>query len=141
MSFVDRETFIALLEKLRSDDDAEIVAAAREISRHMDEGDVDWEDLLRKEGGSNDDDEIESDYEYDYDDDDDDDDAGAIEGFEATRSLITHIIEAYDISEATREDLDDYLTDLDDGDFTKSDKRYVEALHARLKAQQPGKDA
>lgn len=146
MSFVDRQTFIDLLEKLRSEDDAEIVAAAREITRHMDEGDVDWEDLLQRQGGASErdaDGEDDSDaYDGNSDDYDDGDDDGddEVEDQESARALIQQMLENFEISDATREDLEDYQSDLDEGDFTKSDLRYVKALHTRLKASQPGKD-
>ena len=45
MPFVDRTTFIDLLEKLRAEDEADVVSAAREIARRMDEGGVTWDQV------------------------------------------------------------------------------------------------
>lgn len=144
MPFVDRTTFIELLDKLRSEDEAEVVAAARDINRRMDEADLSWRDVLAPEQSDEDaleDDDEADDFEDDYDDDEDEDaDEIAFEGDDAKQAvaLIEQILARYELSESTEEDLRDYLTDIAEGEFTEADNRYVQALHTRLKAQQGG---
>ena len=46
MPFVDRTTFIELLEKLRSENEADVVTAAKDVVRRMDEGGVTWDQVL-----------------------------------------------------------------------------------------------
>ena len=144
MPFVDRTTFIELLDKLRSEDEAEVVAAACDINRRMDEADLSWRDVLAPEQSDEDaleDDDEADDFEDDYDDDEDEDaDEIAFEGDDAKQAaaLIEQILARYELSESTEEDLRDYLTDIAEGEFTEADNRYVQALHTRLKAQQGG---
>ena len=144
MPFVDRTTFIELLDKLRSEDEAEVVAAARDINRRMDEADLSWRDVLAPEQSDEDaleDDDEADDFEDDYDDDEDEDaEEIAFEGDDAKQAaaLIEQILARYELSESTEEDLRDYLTDIAEGEFTEADNRYVQALHTRLKAQQGG---
>ncbi|MDJ0684560.1 MAG: hypothetical protein QNJ84_07665 [Alphaproteobacteria bacterium] len=144
MPFVDRTTFIELLDKLRSEDEAEVVAAARDINRRMDEAELSWRDVLAPEQSDQDDleDDDEADDFEDNDDDDEDDfdedDEVAFEGEDAKQAAaqIERILARYELSDTTEEDLRDYLTDIAEGEFTEADNRYVQALHKRLKAQQ-----
>src|SRR5688500_14377814 len=46
MPYLNRDSFIALLDRLGSTDDAEVLASAREIDRRMRASGVSWNDLL-----------------------------------------------------------------------------------------------
>ncbi len=128
MPFVDRTTFIELLEKLRHEDDAEVLAAAKEISRRMDEGGVTWEEVLV--GGAQDDDD-EDGYGYDDADEDNADDAPPADTSGDT-ALIEKLLARDDLSEETREELEDYKEDIAEGEFSAADSRYLQALAKRI---------
>jgi hypothetical protein len=155
MPFMDRDSFIGLLERLGSPDDAEALAAAREIDGRMKEAGISWEDLLvppPPPPGVN---------TYDTPEEDEfveavrtaaaDDDDGPILGpddedeaprrapadparWKDERALIETLLAEHQLSAATRAELKDYRTDIDEGDFTEMDARYLKALAARLGA-------
>ena len=52
MPFIDRPSFIRLLEQLDDEDDDVALAAAREVARRMHDGGVSWDQLLVPEGGA-----------------------------------------------------------------------------------------
>jgi len=126
MPFVDRTTFIELLDKLRHEDDAEILAAVKEINRRMDEGGVSWEEVLV--GGAQDADD-DDDYGDTDEDDLDDAPAGDVSGDSA---LIESLLGRDDLSEETREELEGYKEDIAEGEFSASDSRYLQALAKRI---------
>jgi hypothetical protein len=157
MPFMDRDSFIGLLERLGSPDDAEALAAAREIDGRMKEAGLSWEDLLvppPPPPGVN---------TYDAPDDEDlveavrraaadgDDDDGPLLGpddedeaprrasadperWKEERALIETLLAEHQLSASTRAELKDYRTDIDEGDFSEMDARYLRALAARLGA-------
>jgi hypothetical protein len=137
-----RTSVIALLEKLGSEDDAEVLAAARWVNAKVSEMGVTWEELLVP-----DDDSAVQPVRYaDSDDADDEgsdeaDDAGDVTsgpGFAAVDDTSEDInrIEQMKaipgISDALREELDDYLADIKEKEFTASDRQYLQALQQRL---------
>ena len=173
MPNLDRESFIALLEKLGSDNDQDVLAAARELDARVRAAGVGWTDLLAPADGAeaqDDDDEDDQDHDHEdvYDDDDDedyDDDredhddrddregddedadrAGADAGDDTeerrarpsnaaddeSAALIDRLLNDFDLSEETRQDLLDLRQDIEAGDFTEMDRRYIDALRARL---------
>ncbi|MDP7601971.1 MAG: hypothetical protein QF605_11315, partial [Rhodospirillales bacterium] len=75
---LERDDFIALLEKLNSEDEADVLAAARDINAKMTVAGVTWDDLLMSQGDAStesdysDDDEDEGEAEQSNDDDDSD---------------------------------------------------------------------
>ncbi len=125
MPFLDRPSFIALLQRLdgaaNPDNDADVLAAARDIARRMREGGVAWDDLLVQAPDS-------------------DVAAPSIAGNasfaeadrDAARALIQALLAKDDIGEETAGDLRDLEGDLDRGSFDAGDLRYVRALRARL---------
>lgn len=160
MAYIDRDHFIALLERLGSDRDSDVLEAAREIHRTLHEGGVAWNDLLipdddqadefdeedededddteRQRGRSDDfEDEDDEDYEYEEDDDDDlpDEYEEPVSDTEQDRALIVRILKEFKVTEDTRDDLNDLKDDIDAGVFTQSDRRYLHALLARLEGQ------
>ncbi len=139
---LNRESFIALLEKLRSDDDEEVLTAVRDIKAQMTVAEVNWGELLIPEGGLQD--AVESDFEdvteTDYEDDadmetDEADEAASSPLTEEEEKGALSIIETLldmEISDTTREELEDYKQDITEGEFEQMDLRYPRALHARL---------
>ncbi len=156
MPFMDRDSFIRLLEKLGDPDDAATLAAAREIDQRMAEAGITWDMLLVAPPGTEpeaepeevfDDAGEEGDGDRDEDGDEDeaapgDDDAPAPGGparnsaqlaqDQADLALIEKVLTECEISEETRIDLLDFKQDIADGEFTAMDRKYVQALHARL---------
>lgn len=141
MSELDRDSFLESLEKLLSETDAEVLTAAREIKSQMAEAEVTWDMLLVQAPGDDDDD----DYEVPaYGDDDDEDEEVATgdpvaEGLARTSkstdddlTMIEALLARDDISDETREDLNDYKGDIAEGEFTEADHRYLLSLHQRL---------
>lgn len=174
MPHLDRDSFVALLNQLGSDDDQEALTAARTIHQRVAEAGVTWDQLLlpapsdeddavdheeeideeEVDEGIDDDDEEEDyldDDQIDPDEDDltdSDEDALAEEDDRPTsgrasrsakaaedRSMIDRVLKNYDISPQTREDLEDLKQDLDEGEFTDDDRRYVQALEKRLRGR------
>ncbi|MBT3989498.1 MAG: hypothetical protein HON14_15605 [Rhodospirillaceae bacterium] len=139
---LERDDFIVLLEQLKSDEDADILAAVRDINAKMTVAGVTWDDLLMsQDDAANDyqvddepDDEDSPDDEEDGDEEDDDElnPLSDEEKQEAT-GLISAIGEM-EISEATKQELEEYKDDLEQGEFEQMDLRYLRALKSRLSA-------
>jgi len=126
MPFVNRPSFIALLERLDDPDDAAVVAAAREIGRRLHEAGATWDDLLlAAEDGAPDTGAFVEPATLDRPADAADDDLATIDRLLARPGL----------SEATRQELDDMRADIAGGEFTARDRRYLRDLEARLSKQ------
>jgi hypothetical protein len=118
----DRTGFIALLEQLRQEDDAAVVAAARDIIARMDADGLTWEALI-----------------VDVDDEDDFEDGEdvafvPVSDASGDAELIDNLLARGDLSEDTREELEDYKRDIAEGDFTEADSQYLQALAKRIGA-------
>ena len=141
---LERDDFINLLGQLNSDDDAEILGAVRDLNAKMTVAGMTWDDLLISQGDtaevtlSEDEDSAidQEDEESDIDQedkgsdnleplsDDEKDEAG---------SLIS-AIGGMEISNMTKQELEEYAADIKSGDFEKMDLRYLRALKSRLSA-------
>ncbi len=153
---LDRAQFIELLRTLGEEEDEAVLTAARDIHAKMTVAGVDWDDLLVPEHPDEpeeDDEDYEEDYEDDagFDDEDDDDgdeqdddldDDDDDEDDEEERaltdeekaealSLITRLLDK-GVSADTKEELEEYKQDIDEGEFAAMDLRYLRALHKRL---------
>lgn len=136
----DRETVIGLLEKLGESDDSEALAAARDLHGLISGSGLTWDDLLVPDGDTAAASEAYDD--SDDDDDDDDEEEAVVPEFddevvptgEAADDvkLIERLLERKDISAALREELEGYKEDIKEGEFTASDRQYLEALQKRL---------
>lgn len=129
MSEIDRDSFLESLEKLFSENDEEVLASARSIKEQMDEAGVSWDMLLVQAPGEDDDDD-----DYDNDDDDDEDSgfARAAPAPDDDLAMIEELLSKHEISDETREELEDYKEDIAEGDFTESDHRYLQSLYQRV---------
>jgi hypothetical protein len=155
MPYLDRESFIALLDQLGSENDDEALAAARELDRRVRAAGIGWDELLTPEEDDEDDDEgAEEDFEDEDEDEDADDEAfgeeageaedmdledeearppraGAVEG-EDDAALIDRMLGEFELSDETRQELLDLKQDIAAGEFTDMDRRYLAALETRL---------
>ena len=152
MPYLDRADFIALLEKLGAADDAEVLAAAREIQRRIAVAETSWHDLLVRAPGTAAVDTLEE-------LDDPDIDVGGFEIRDRRREperqlpelppvpepqatvhseelhLIESLLRRPTLSRETRRELMDLRADIADGDFAEMDRTYLRDLAARLNAR------
>ena len=146
---LNREDVIGLLQKLGSEQDAEALEAARQVHAQVTAAGLSWEELLvddepaaepDAEPAEEPDDDAGDDPGDDPGSEDDDKDeedsetpAEAAEKNAASLALIDKLLAKPDISESFREELDDYKKDIAANEFLEADRRYVRALHQRLK--------
>jgi hypothetical protein len=126
MPFMDRPSFIALLNQLGDPEDSQVVVAAREVDRRMKAANLQWDDLLRPAGAA-----------------EDEPDAGAdmapLDQPTAPASddyaLIDRILGRSGVSDELREELTGMKSDIADGQFSERDRKYLQSLDARLSRQ------
>jgi hypothetical protein len=126
MPFLDRDSFIALLDRLGDADDAKTLAAAREIHQRMTAANLQWKDLLLPPDG------VET-----AGDDTDSGDGGAPLDRPAAPAgedyaLIDRLLARTSLSKDTRDELAGLRADIDSGEFTARDRKYLQSLDARL---------
>jgi hypothetical protein len=154
---LERNTVIDLLERLGSERDEDVLAAARALHAQITEAGMNWQDLLVGDEAATpdepaidvsiDDDEIDVDEidvdeidvdeidvdEIDVDEEETTEPATRFTGDESkTPELIEKLLAREGNSEEFRAELEEYKTDLAKGDFEPSDHRYIQALYARL---------
>ena len=133
---LERGDFLALLEKLKSEEDDEVLGVVRDINAKMTVAGVSWDDLL-----------ISQDVTQEDSADDDKDEDGQESGREnvsddnfeplndeerqEAENLIS-AIKGMKVSKATKQEIDEYRDDLREGEFEQMDLRYLRALKARL---------
>lgn len=135
MPHKDRDSFIALLEKLGHPEDKDALAAAREIAQRVKEAGADWAALLAPTGVVH----------AQMDETDGDapghahaggdftpPPAGAVEDTSADLAVIERLLAGHQLSADTREMLEDMKQDIKEGEFTALDRRYLNGLEARL---------
>lgn len=150
---LERDDFINLLGQLNSDDDAEILGAVRDLNAKMTVAGMTWDDLLISQGDtaevtlSEDEDSAidqgiedsaidQEDEEFDIDQEDkgsDNLEPLSDDEKEEAGSLIS-AIGGMEISNMTKQELEEYAADIKSGDFEKMDLRYLRALKSRLSA-------
>ena len=131
----DRESVIELLEKLGDPDDSQSLAAARELHGFVSGSGLSWDDLLVPDGEA-----AATPQSYDDDDFDGADenessfDDQVVPAGDAAADVkrIGQLLNRSDISASLREELEGYKEDIEEGDFTASDRQYIEALQKRL---------
>ena len=123
---LERETVIDLLEKLGSERDEDALEAARALHAQVTDAGLRWQDLLVG-------DETPTPAAETEEEDDAPATATAFTGDDSeTARLIDRLLAREGNSDAFRQELEEYKTDLATGDFEPSDHRYVHALYARL---------
>ena len=137
---LERDTVIDLLDKLGSEQDEDVLAAARALHAQITEAGMSWQDLLVGDEAAAPD-EPSIDEPMDETDDDDTDDIGDDTPEPATKfvgdesktpALIDKLLAREGNSEEFRAELEEYKSDLAKGDFEPSDHRYIQALYERL---------
>jgi len=129
----DRESVIELLEKLGEPDDSQSLAAARELHSLVSGSGLSWDDLLVPDGEA-----AATPHSYDDADDGDEDETSFDDHVVPTGDAagdvnrIDQLLNRSDISASLREELEGYKEDIEEGDFTASDRQYIEALQKRL---------
>jgi hypothetical protein len=136
---LERDEFLVLLEKLRSEDDSIILATVGDINSKMMVAEVSWDDLLI----SQDDIQVDNDVDAEVQDannannaKNDNDSDGTIEPLndEEKREAedLIGAIRSMKVSGSTKKELDEYASDIKEGEFELMDLRYLRALKARL---------
>lgn len=133
---LNREDIAALLTKLGSADDAEVLGAARELNRQVKAAGVTWDALLAGDGDDDDDDDTTGSL-LDHDDDTvliaPNADHGSLSDVDkAEARALIDAIGAMKISDTTRDELADYAADLLENRMEQMDLRYLRALKKRL---------
>jgi hypothetical protein len=137
---LERDKVIDLLDRLGSEQDEDVLAAARVLHSQITRAGMGWQDLLvGDEGAAQSEPDVDDDTEDEYvtgDTDDEDDTPEPAVNFtrdeSKTPALIDKLLAREGNSEEFREELEEYKSDLANGDFEPSDHRYIQALHARL---------
>lgn len=135
MTIADRDSLIALLDKLGSPDDAEALAAARALDARVKQEGKGWDDILVRSGASNDDDAPGDSHAGPEDEDVPGVAQAPAESVgDASGDLlaIERLLTGYELSADTREILEDLKEEIKDGTFSSADRRYVQGLQARV---------
>jgi len=130
---LERYDFIILLDRMKSTDDTEILAAVRDINAKMTVANVTWDDLLTSQNDisiENNDDEAVSSNNDGQTNDYVSQSLSAEEKKEAANLIST--IASMKISKATKQELEEYTADLNEGEFEQMDLLYLRALQVRL---------
>ena len=131
----DRDNVIELLEQLGEPDDVQALSAARNLHGIISGSGLTWDDLLVPDGEATTGQDHYGDEEFDDADEGKPDCADeVVPTGEAAADIknIVKLLERKDISAALREELEGYKEDIEEGDFTASDRQYLSALQKRL---------
>ena len=122
---LNRDDVIELLKELGSEQDEEVLAAARGVHGLITSTGTSWEDLLVPEQTGD----------GDYDDPEAaETSAGTSEKNAETLALIDKLLARPGISDDFRKELTGYKDDIAEGEFEEADHRYLRALYKRLSA-------
>jgi hypothetical protein len=159
---INRQQFVEVLERLGGEDDADVLAAAREAHAIVNGAGMTWHTVLVPESidepeipdeiddpdelYDDDVDDIDEDVDDTADDTGDDADVTDDDGEDVTDStkssrddseslkLIERMMTHAKDNEDFREELNGYKEDIAEGEFTDRDRKYLRDLHARLRA-------
>ena len=133
---LERDEFLVLLEKLRSEDDSIILATVGDINSKMMVAEVSWDDLLISQDDIQVDNDVDAEVQDANNAKNDNDSDGTIEPLndEEKREAedLIAAIRSMKVSGATKKELDEYASDIKEGEFELMDLRYLRALKARL---------
>lgn len=138
---LNREELIQLLSNLGDENDEVVLSAAKEIGGKIREAGVQWDDLLIPESGPEipesepeieeaEDDDVAA--EAEEDGDSETDSSSPPPDDQESLKLIEKLLAKSDLSEGMRDELEMYRDDINDGDFSNMDRKYVRALYERL---------
>jgi hypothetical protein len=126
---LDRDDVIALLKRLGSDRDENVLEAARQVHVLITAAGMTWEELLIPDEAAGDSDAAED---HDLADEDAEPPVDQAKKNADSLALIDKMLAKSGISEDFREELTDYKADIAEGDFGDADHRYLRALYKRL---------
>ncbi len=126
---LNRDNVIELLKKLGADQDEAVLEAARQVHAQITDAGISWEDLLVPVVAADDGDDTEY---QDAEDEPPEPPANTAKKYVDSLALIDELMAKSGISEDLREELKNYKTDIAEGEFEESDRRYVRAVHDRL---------
>ena len=136
---LDRAEFVALLQKLGSENDTEVLTAARDLHAKVTVAGMSWDTLLAPDPVAEDEEDVaEEAVAYSGGDDDavltaPDADLGELDAAEkAEAGSLIETIGRLKIGAATKAELADYKSDLAAGEFSQMDLRDLRALLKRL---------
>jgi hypothetical protein len=133
---LERDEFLVLLEKLRSEDDSIILATVGDINSKMMVAEVSWDDLLISQDDIQVDNDVDAEVQDANNAKNDNDSDGTIEPLndEEKREAedLIAAIRSMKVSGSTKKELDEYASDIKEGEFELMDLRYLRALKARL---------
>jgi len=133
---LERGDFLALLEKLKSEEDDEVLGVVRDINAKMTVAGVSWDDLLisqdETQEDSADDDKDEDGQESGRENVSDDNSEPLNDEERQEAENLINAIKGMKVSKATKQEIDEYRDDLREGEFEQMDLRYLRALKARL---------
>lgn len=133
MPHLDRDSFIALLDRLGDADDAAVLAAARAIDARVREAGLDWNDLLAPPPAA-----VVEEPEPEVGEAPPEKD-GEPDAEECAHDLvlIDALLARPTLSPEMRVELQEMRGQITDGNHTRLDSRYLRGLHARLGAGAP----
>jgi hypothetical protein len=142
---LERETVIELLGRLGDENDDTVLATARSLHAVIQGANVNWNDLLVPDGsvdtGSYEDEEVEDgnvvSASYEDEDEEVEDDEfvqSPVTDSSESMALINKMLNASNVSDALREELQGYKEDISENEFTTSDAAYLKVLAERLKS-------
>ena len=126
---LERDNVIALLKRLGSDQDEAVLEAARQVHAQITVAGMTWEDLLVPDVAADDGDDVEY---QDTEDETPEPPAETAKKDADSLALIDELLAKTGISEDLHEELENYKTDIAEGQFEEADRRYVRAVHGRL---------
>ncbi len=126
---LERDNIIELLKRLGSDQDEAVLEAARQVHAQITVAGMTWEDLLVPDVAADDGDDVEY---QDTEDETPEPPAETAKKDADSLALIDELLAKTGISEDLHEELENYKTDIAEGQFEEADRRYVRAVHGRL---------
>ena len=132
---LERDNVIELLKRLGSDQDEDVLKAARQVHAQITAAGMTWEDLLVPDEGDEGDEGDDVEYQDTENEAPEPSAETAIEDVDSL-ALIDELLAKSGISEAMREELENYKSDIAEGEFDEADRRYLRAVHERLSKRQ-----
>ena len=130
---LERDEFLVLLEKLRSEDDSIILATVGDINSKMMVAEVSWDDLLISQDNIQVDNDVDAEVQDANNDNDSDGTFEPLNDEEKREAEdLIGAIRSMKVSGSTKKELDEYASDIKEGEFELMDLRYLRALKARL---------
>ncbi len=132
---LERDDLIGLLNRLGSDQDEEVLEAARQAHARIAAAGMTWEELLVPDEAAADSDDADDANDAGYQEPEDEPDEPPAETARKNAeslALIGKLLAKPDISNDLREELQGYKTDIAEGEFQEADRRYLRAIHQRL---------